>query len=38
MWTSPEVIIETPWNTAIDIWSFGAMVRTNPDSRINEQC
>ncbi|OBT63980.1 hypothetical protein VE03_05934 [Pseudogymnoascus sp. 23342-1-I1] len=25
MWTSPEVIMETPWNTATDIWSFGAL-------------
>lgn len=26
IWTSPEVIMETPWNTATDIWSFGTMV------------
>jgi serine/threonine protein kinase len=26
MWTSPEVIMETPWNTATDIWSFGCML------------
>ncbi|KAI9784064.1 MAG: hypothetical protein M1835_003655 [Candelina submexicana] len=26
MWTSPEVIMETPWNTATDIWSFGNML------------
>jgi hypothetical protein len=26
MWTSLEVIMETPWNTATDIWSFGALV------------
>jgi serine/threonine protein kinase len=26
MWSSPEVIMETPWNTATDIWSFGTMV------------
>lgn len=26
MWTSPEVIMETPWNTATDIWSFGTVV------------
>ncbi|KAL1882427.1 hypothetical protein Plec18167_002843 [Paecilomyces lecythidis] len=26
IWTSPEVIMETPWNTATDIWSFGAMI------------
>lgn len=28
MWSSPEVILGMPWNTATDIWSFGAMVRT----------
>lgn len=27
MWTSPEVLMELLWNTAADIWSFGAMVR-----------
>jgi len=27
MWTSPEILMEIPWNTAADIWSFGAMVR-----------
>jgi serine/threonine protein kinase len=27
MWTSPEILMELPWNTAADIWSFGAMVR-----------
>jgi hypothetical protein len=27
MWASPEVIMETPWNTTTDIWSFGTMVR-----------
>lgn len=27
MWTSPEIIMEMPWNTATDIWSFGALVR-----------
>ncbi|EGD95976.1 STE/STE20 protein kinase [Trichophyton tonsurans CBS 112818] len=26
MWSSPEVIMETPWNTATDIWSFGAIL------------
>ncbi|XMA12056.1 hypothetical protein WAI453_004847 [Rhynchosporium graminicola] len=26
MWTSPEVIMETPWNTATDIWSFGTVL------------
>ncbi|OJJ42210.1 hypothetical protein ASPZODRAFT_77432 [Penicilliopsis zonata CBS 506.65] len=26
IWTSPEVIMETPWNTASDIWSFGSML------------
>lgn len=31
MWSSPEVIMETPWNTATDIWSFGTMVRFNYD-------
>lgn len=30
MWTSPEVIMETPWNTATDIWSFGTVVRRAP--------
>jgi hypothetical protein len=29
MWSSPEVIMETPWNTATDIWSFGAVVSGN---------
>ena len=28
MWTSPEVLLETPWNTATDIWSFGTLVRS----------
>ena len=27
IWTSPEAIMETPWNTATDIWSFGTVVR-----------
>ncbi|KAK2736824.1 hypothetical protein FQN55_001413 [Onygenales sp. PD_40] len=26
MWSSPEVIMETPWNTATDIWSFGTIL------------
>ncbi|PGH26554.1 serine/threonine protein kinase [Polytolypa hystricis UAMH7299] len=26
MWSSPEVLMETPWNTATDIWSFGAIL------------
>ncbi|KAH8593074.1 kinase-like domain-containing protein, partial [Bisporella sp. PMI_857] len=26
MWSSPEVIMETPWNTVTDIWCFGAML------------
>ncbi|EEP79232.1 predicted protein [Uncinocarpus reesii 1704] len=26
MWSSPEVIMETTWNTATDIWSFGAVI------------
>jgi serine/threonine protein kinase len=30
MWTSPEVILNMPWNTATDIWSFGATVRIIP--------
>lgn len=29
MWTSPEVIMETSWNTATDIWSFGTVVHSN---------
>lgn len=28
MWTSPEVILDLPWNTATDIWSLGAMIYT----------
>ncbi|KAH6862994.1 serine/threonine protein kinase [Alternaria alternata] len=26
MWATPEILMELPWNTAADIWSFGAMV------------
>ncbi|POS78968.1 serine/threonine protein kinase [Diaporthe helianthi] len=26
MWSSPEVLMEIPWNTATDIWSFGTLV------------
>jgi serine/threonine protein kinase len=26
IWSSPEIIMELPWNTATDIWSFGTMV------------
>ncbi|KAK1767525.1 kinase-like domain-containing protein [Phialemonium atrogriseum] len=26
LWNSPEVLIETPWNTATDIWSFGTVL------------
>ncbi|KAI1273838.1 STE/STE20 protein kinase [Xylaria sp. FL0933] len=26
MCCSPELLMETPWNTATDIWSFGALV------------
>ncbi|KAH9871716.1 hypothetical protein J1614_005972 [Plenodomus biglobosus] len=26
MWSSPEILLEDPWNTATDIWSFGAML------------
>jgi hypothetical protein len=29
MWTSPEVIMKTPWNAATNIWSFGTVVRSN---------
>jgi serine/threonine protein kinase len=25
MWTAPEILMEIPWNTAADMWSFGAM-------------
>ncbi|KAK1767970.1 kinase-like domain-containing protein [Phialemonium atrogriseum] len=25
LWNSPEVLMETPWNTATDIWSFGTV-------------
>lgn len=33
MWSSPEVIMETPWNTATDIWSFGTVVSSDHDLR-----
>lgn len=26
MWSSPEVLMEIPWNTATDIWSFGTLL------------
>lgn len=26
MWSSPEGLMEMPWNTATDIWSFGTLV------------
>ncbi|MCJ1255284.1 hypothetical protein MMC24_003100 [Lignoscripta atroalba] len=26
MWSSPEVIMETPWNIATDVWSFGTVL------------
>ncbi|KAF2820206.1 kinase-like protein [Ophiobolus disseminans] len=26
IWSSPEVLLEMPWNTATDIWSFGALL------------
>ncbi|RHZ48867.1 hypothetical protein CDV55_101231 [Aspergillus turcosus] len=26
MWRSPEMIMETPWGTPTDIWSFGAVL------------
>lgn len=28
IWSSPEVLMETPWTTATDIWSFGTLVRS----------
>lgn len=33
MWSSPEVIMETPWNTATDIWSFGTVVGSDHNTR-----
>lgn len=24
---NPEIILQSSWNTAVDIWSFGAVVR-----------
>lgn len=33
MWSSPEVIMETSWNTATDIWSFGTVVGSNQSLR-----
>jgi serine/threonine protein kinase len=27
MWSAPEILMEIPWNTAADIWSFGTVVR-----------
>lgn len=35
IWSSPEVLLEMPWNTATDIWSFGALVRYSPTAIIN---
>jgi hypothetical protein len=35
MWTSPEILMELPWNTAADIWSFGAMVRQDSTRNIS---
>lgn len=26
VWVSPEILLSMPWNTATDIWSFGALV------------
>lgn len=26
-WSSPELILQLPWNTASDIWAFGLLVR-----------
>ncbi|KAI1760193.1 STE/STE20 protein kinase [Hypoxylon sp. FL1150] len=28
IWNSPEVLMNAPWNTATDIWSFGTMLVT----------
>jgi serine/threonine protein kinase len=28
IWNSPEIMFEEKWNTATDIWSFGAVVST----------
>ena len=33
MSSSPEVIMETPWNTATDIWSFGTVVSSYRSQR-----
>lgn len=30
MWSAPEFLMEIPWNTAADIWSFGTVVRRRP--------
>jgi serine/threonine protein kinase len=30
IWSNPEILLEQPWNTATDIWSFGAIVRHSP--------
>jgi serine/threonine protein kinase len=38
MLTSLEVIMETPWNTATDIWSFGTIVSLNQLSRTRRRC
>jgi serine/threonine protein kinase len=29
IWSSPEIMFEMAWNTATDIWSFGAVVCTS---------
>lgn len=29
VWSSPEMMLEMPWNTATDICSFGTLVRTH---------
>ncbi|KAF2125973.1 putative serine/threonine protein kinase [Dothidotthia symphoricarpi CBS 119687] len=26
IWSSPEILLELPWNTATDIWSFGVVL------------
>jgi hypothetical protein len=32
MWTSPRILMELPWNTAADIWSFGTMLHHSPNA------
>ncbi|KAF1914442.1 kinase-like domain-containing protein [Ampelomyces quisqualis] len=26
MWSAPELLLEMPWNTSVDIWSFGTVL------------